>query len=585
MQVRAPTHDPDSDVNRYGDNQYIPNGQYIFVPPSAQNHMFSTQQIPTIPAQPMRNTQLTRSLSDYRSRPDNFPPTRILRSQYSSGSCVSEYADRNKRLSTFLTWPKYAPVQPAELCDAGFYYTYRDDSVRCYICELALRQWEPGDKAWGEHEKFSPKCPLVISHRRKLLALTSQTKTNHFSGSPREYPTVQTSSSNYAGDSFERPSRFQGNQSYYTRGPVHPESAGLHMNQTYRLPNSNQVNFYRQPHFNERADYNTNLPNPMWEQTASRMNERTAPPMSTDLTYQLKHTNPLLQQYLLENQYLTTSPSACGDQESVSSSSSASEKSCSLNGNRRYFPASRNLTPPPMYQTLSTSNSSPNTTQQYMIPPPKYHIPPQNSSINPYIPKVPSQDSFSEVSSDDLEKEKCWKAVGSSTEPQSKNNFKTEENKFKQTKAIINKRVSDSDIDDLLELGLSEQLIRDTIACYREYSPQNFKRRDDLIQAALYFQKHKSLEGTPFGRKLTVDQEVVDSCSMIIEKADPNKKQDKEVIETEKNCRICLDNDVEVTLIPCGHFCLCQSCTFGLKECPICRKNIESVQRTYFYGN
>lgn len=583
MQVR----NPDSDMNRYDDNQHIPNGQYIFVPPSAQNHMFPTQQIPTVPAQPLRNTQLTRSLSDYRSPPDNFPSTRILRSQYSSGSCVSEYADRNKRLSTFLTWPKYAPIQPAELCDAGFYYTLRDDSVRCYICELALRQWEPGDKAWSEHEKFSPNCPLVISHRRKLLALTTQTRTNHFSGSQRGYPTIQTSSSNSASDLFERPSRFQGNQSYYTRSPVHPESAGLHLNQTYRLPSNNQVNFYRQSHFNERADYNTNYQNPMWEQMAPRMNERTAaPPMSADLTYQFNHTNPLLQQYLLENQYLTTSPSACGDQESVSSSSSASEKSCSLNGNRRYFPGSRNLTPPPMYQALSTSNSSPNTTQQYVIQPPKYHILPQNSStINPYIPKVSSQDSFSEVSSDDLEKEKCWKAVGTSTESQSKNNFKTDENQFKQTKATLNKRVSDSDIDDLLELGLSEQLIRDTIACFREYSPQNFRSRDDLIQAALYFQKHKSLEGTPFGRKLTVDQEVVDSCSMIIEKVDPNKKQNKEVVESEKNCRICLDNDVEVTLIPCGHFCLCQSCTFGLKECPLCRREIESIQRTYFYGN
>ena len=46
-------------------------------------------------------------------------------------------------------------------------------------------------------------------------------------------------------------------------------------------------------------------------------------------------------------------------------------------------------------------------------------------------------------------------------------------------------------------------------------------------------------------------------------------------------CKICLDKDRRVTLIPCGHFISCVECAQSLKECPVCRTNITSFQKTY----
>ena len=72
------------------------------------------------------------------------------------------YSDVSRRLETFFTWPKTAYLQPFSLAEAGFVYSGTGDAVKCYKCGVSLRNWEPNDTAWAEHEKWSPLCPLVI---------------------------------------------------------------------------------------------------------------------------------------------------------------------------------------------------------------------------------------------------------------------------------------------------------------------------------------------------------------------------------------------------------------------------------------
>lgn len=55
--------------------------------------------------------------------------------------------------------------------------------------------------------------------------------------------------------------------------------------------------------------------------------------------------------------------------------------------------------------------------------------------------------------------------------------------------------------------------------------------------------------------------------------------------ESESNpliCKVCLDNDVGVVFLPCGHLVVCIQCASGLSNCPICRKEILGNARTYF---
>lgn len=66
----------------------------------------------------------------------------------------------------------------------------------------------------------------------------------------------------------------------------------------------------------------------------------------------------------------------------------------------------------------------------------------------------------------------------------------------------------------------------------------------------------------------------------------PATKKQPSTIDQDKECKVCMDAVINTVLIPCGHVALCFDCATtirakGHKECPICRKNVESIVKTY----
>ncbi|XP_078693584.1 baculoviral IAP repeat-containing protein 7-like isoform X2 [Branchiostoma floridae x Branchiostoma belcheri] len=73
----------------------------------------------------------------------------------------SEFTREQARLDTYRDWPRDCPVRPAELARAGFYSLHDGDRVRCFVCYRVLRQWCAGDDPLEEHRKHYPDCPFV----------------------------------------------------------------------------------------------------------------------------------------------------------------------------------------------------------------------------------------------------------------------------------------------------------------------------------------------------------------------------------------------------------------------------------------
>jgi baculoviral IAP repeat-containing protein 2/3 len=48
-----------------------------------------------------------------------------------------------------------------------------------------------------------------------------------------------------------------------------------------------------------------------------------------------------------------------------------------------------------------------------------------------------------------------------------------------------------------------------------------------------------------------------------------------------KECKVCLDAEVGVVFLPCGHLCCCVSCAPSLAACPLCRAPIQGTVRTF----
>ncbi|NXE20579.1 BIR7B protein, partial [Ardeotis kori] len=52
-------------------------------------------------------------------------------------------------------------------------------------------------------------------------------------------------------------------------------------------------------------------------------------------------------------------------------------------------------------------------------------------------------------------------------------------------------------------------------------------------------------------------------------------------LQEERMCKVCMDRDVSVVFVPCGHLVACGECASNLRLCPICRAVIRGSVRTF----
>lgn len=71
-----------------------------------------------------------------------------------------EMNSEEARLCSFQAWP-LTFLPPTELAKAGFYYLGPEDKVACFMCGGQLSNWEPKDNAMSEHRRHFPDCPFL----------------------------------------------------------------------------------------------------------------------------------------------------------------------------------------------------------------------------------------------------------------------------------------------------------------------------------------------------------------------------------------------------------------------------------------
>lgn len=52
-------------------------------------------------------------------------------------------------------------------------------------------------------------------------------------------------------------------------------------------------------------------------------------------------------------------------------------------------------------------------------------------------------------------------------------------------------------------------------------------------------------------------------------------------LKEQKVCKVCMDEEVGVVFLPCGHLITCVNCAPALRDCPLCRTPIRGTVRTY----
>eukprot|EP00105_Crassostrea_gigas_P039952 XP_019924100.1 PREDICTED: baculoviral IAP repeat-containing protein 7 [Crassostrea gigas] len=57
-------------------------------------------------------------------------------------------------------------------------------------------------------------------------------------------------------------------------------------------------------------------------------------------------------------------------------------------------------------------------------------------------------------------------------------------------------------------------------------------------------------------------------------------EENRQLIEL-RMCKICMENDASIAMLPCGHLCCCTDCAPAMRKCPICRQFVKGTVRTW----
>ena len=71
----------------------------------------------------------------------------------------------------------------------------------------------------------------------------------------------------------------------------------------------------------------------------------------------------------------------------------------------------------------------------------------------------------------------------------------------------------------------------------------------------------------------------VDKHSIKIVDTLPDEKVEVNKIYASEECCICLDDECNMVIVPCGHMCLCSDCSgeYNSGRCPMCRGNVSLI--------
>jgi len=106
---------------------------------------------------------------------------------------------------------------------------------------------------------------------------------------------------------------------------------------------------------------------------------------------------------------------------------------------------------------------------------------------------------------------------------------------------------------------------------------EGFPREDVVREAQALRSDNLSLSVEELYKRLTRQQSVASTNTQT------SVDEDVEgIIEQNRSlrhnllCKICMDREVRVVFLPCGHLISCQECSTALRECPVCRGHIRA---------
>lgn len=180
------------------------------------------------------------------------------------------------------------------------------------------------------------------------------------------------------------------------------------------------------------------------------------------------------------------------------------------------------------------------------------------------------------------------------------------------TEQEVQEHLSSPEALAALSIGLNIERVKSAIREKLERTGRPYSQPDALVEAALNVQHDE--EGYSSSEDMgdsTVRQTVTASLINLLKRNLPTSSNDgvqhgeqvnnvctnkntdlpldKPVSLEEENrllkearlCKICMDGEVSIVFLPCGHLTTCVNCAPNLEDCPVCRCAIKATVRTF----
>ncbi|XP_076702592.2 baculoviral IAP repeat-containing protein 3 isoform X2 [Callospermophilus lateralis] len=430
------------------------------------------------------------------------------------------------RLLTYQMWP-LTFLSPTELAKAGFYYIGPGDRVACFACGGKLSNWEPKDDAMSEHLRHFPNCPFVE---------------NQFQDTSR-YTVSNLSMQTHA-------ARFKTFFNWPSSVLVHPEqlaSAGF-----YYVGHSDDVKCF----CCDGGLRCWELGDDPWVEHAKWFPrcEYLIRIKGQEFVNQVQASYPHLLEQLLSTSDTPEDENAESPIVHFGPGENHSEDAVMMNTPvvkaALEMGFSRNLVKQTVQSKILTAGENYKTISDLVL---------DLLNAEDEIREEAKERATEEKESDLLLIRKNRMAL------------------FQHLTCVI------PILDSLLIARVINEQEHDVIKQKTQTSLQARELIDTILvkgnTAATVFKNTLQETDPMLYKHLFVQQDI--RCIRTEDTSDLPMEEQLRRLQEERTCKVCMDKEVSIVFIPCGHLVVCKDCAPSLRKCPICRGTIKGTVRTF----
>ncbi|KAK0044297.1 baculoviral IAP repeat-containing protein 2-like isoform X1 [Biomphalaria pfeifferi] len=542
------------------------------------------------------------------------------------------------RIHTFSNYPQNAAKSAILLASDGFAYMGSgkdvDDSVICFFCESVKNKWQPLDDICEVHKQLSPNCSMVTHINCPNIPL----KTNHDSSlfdkvfQIQKYPRNLNASENSIGiqdieHDGEITATNRSNLPVSSQAvPEHPRSIAAPPSQSRRADDSSQGLLSDSPSVTESpssavSSITTAVSNNSTTTPGNRVLSTANNLVSDSSLVTVSASSTDTEVSSTDTAVPSTNTAAPSTDTAAGHSSAAASTSNTVN--QAVANSSQNATKGnaggPTYSELGIVTERPKRfeyavllkrIETFLSWPRDHHL----------RPKELAEAGFYYAGYGDCAR--CFYCGGGLRNWEDEDDVWVEHARWFPKCAYIRQQMGQVFVDIVQELNKTNdhipfkmvmEKIGDAASSFQLDSKDNPLKRDPAVKTivdmgfpiAEVIAKAEAikddgniLSADKIYEKLVADNVKKSSSGLNITRATSNGEvpaavvaKDIEKLRTLKEmnnqlrqqtvCKICMDKEVAVVFLPCGHFVSCTDCAAAMKDCPVCRNHREVILCVY----